>query len=374
MARKPVAVMYADGHLADRAWSWRPIEGDSYHSLHQIITAARKREVPVIGAGDLIDKHRNTARPIHMLHRELDRLADKGLEFFFVQGQHEFDDVPWFSANSQACHIHKKTIDVGPFKVYGLDYQPAGRLQQELDQIPADTDILVAHQVWDLFMGDIAAPQGGIHDVPVVSTVFTGDFHEFKEVDTRGKDGQEVHVVSPGSVCMQSIDEPPKKYFLILHDDGTFERRRLNTRPMLDASMLLTQDNMDHFAETIQGELEKMTEEAAGFKMPEEVCKPLLRVTYSYRLKDVKRRVMNLVGERAHIFWKELPPEKPEAQERRKKRVVGQKHATTLDTKLGPYLEATDQKRLLGPCQRLLQANDVGAELQRMRAEALGEG
>jgi hypothetical protein len=373
MSAEPIAVFCADTHLADGAWANRPIKGDAYHSFRQIASVAFGEEIPVIGAGDLLDKHRNVSNPINKLHEQLDWLGAAGLPFYFVQGQHEFSDTPWFSSHAAAKHIHKKTIELGPFRVYGLDYQPAGELQQELDDIPKGTDILVAHQVWGDFMGDIASPQGGSHDVPVVSTMFTGDFHEYHEIDTKGKDGQDLHVVSPGSTCMQSISEPSKKYFLILMDDGTFKKHTLCTRPMLDWSLMLNQDDMEFFAENIENELLKLFNEGAENRLPEKVCKPLLRVTYSHRLTDAKRRVLKLVNDRAHIFWKELPPEKEESQERRKQRRDGQKHSTTLLSKLPDYLKTHERTSLQAPSQRLLQAQDVTAELHRMREEAFAD-
>jgi hypothetical protein len=373
MAAAPVAVMYADGHLADGTWANRPIKGDAYHALHQIVSKAIKLKVPIIGAGDLIDKHRNTAQPITVFHKALDRLDAANLDFYFIQGQHEMDDVPWFSSHRAATHMRlfMKPKEFGPFKIWGIDYTPAGDLQRKLDEIPEGTDILVAHQVWSTFMGDIAAPQGGMHDVPVVNTVFTGDFHENKEVKAKGKDGQEIRVISPGSVCMQSISEPDEKFFYVLMDDGKFKKVPIDTRLMKDWSIIANQQGMDFFAANIEAELDALWE--SGLTLPEHIQKPLLRITYSHQVSDVRHRVMNLVGDRAHIFWKELAPEKPESVKRRAERVEGQKHATTLESKLAPYLKEQEQPRLIEPCQRLLQSNDVEAELRRMREEAFAD-
>ena len=373
MSVEPIAVFCADTHLADGSWAHRPICGDAYYSLEQIIEEAVKLSVPIVGAGDLLDKHRNASNPIYNLHGLLDCLDDAGLPFHFIQGQHEMDDTPWLSSHSSTNHLHGEIIQLGPFEVYGLDYTAAGDLQHALDDIPEGTDILVAHQVWSDFMGEVASPQGGSHDIPTVHTMFTGDWHEYEEITTRGKDGQELLIISPGSTCMQSIDEPPDKYFSVLFDDGTFQRRSLDTRQLIDWSLILTQDDMEYLAENVQKEIAAGVDRAKAVGLPEKLHKPIIRITYSHRMSDVRRRALKLIGDTAHIFWKEKPPEKEEAEERRSQRRDGQKHSTTLLSKLPAYLKDQEKTRLEAPCQRLLQAEDVTAELRRMREEAFSD-
>jgi len=369
---KAVAVFFADSHIQERIWSHRAIEGDAYHSFRQIVDYAIDRAVPLIGAGDLIDRQRNTSDPIVFINKHMDRLESVSCPFMFVQGQHELQDRPWFNTHRSPRHIHGKLVELGDFLIYGLDFQPAGNLQQALDRIPKGADILVAHQVWGDFMGDIAKPQGGFHDVPEVSMVFTGDYHQREERELRGKDGQAMKVVSPGSTCLQAINEPADKYFYVLYDDGEFEAVRLKTRPVVESGNLLSGSDLEDFIERWSSLSDELS--AKADELPSEIAKPLLRVTYSYRLEGAQRRIQNVVGHDAHIFWKELPPERLDVSERRQRREqTGKPHTTTLAGRLDDYLEEVGKPAISADCHRLLQAEDVDAELRRMREEALSE-
>jgi DNA repair exonuclease SbcCD nuclease subunit len=124
--KRKVAAIFADGHLARRTWKHKPIEGDSYWGFQQICQRAVEEEVEfIIGAGDLIDKRLNEPEPIVFLQKMLKYLEGHGIDFLFVQGQHEMDThEAWFNMASNAVHLHKKTVNVGEFYVYGLDYTP----------------------------------------------------------------------------------------------------------------------------------------------------------------------------------------------------------------------------------------------------------
>jgi hypothetical protein len=377
---KRVAVIFADSHLRERTWADHPrLQYDSYVSLLQIFAYAIKYELPVIGAGDLIDKARNPSGPIAVMASLIRQLEDACCPFYYIQGQHEMSDTPWLQISSWPKHIHDTKILLGPFEIYGLDFQPAGRLQPALDEIPEHTDILVAHQVWSEFMGSIAAPQGSIRDVPMVSTVITGDYHgESVSKGFRGKDGSKVHVVNPGSTCMQAIDEPPEKFFFILYDDGSFKRKAILTRPFIDFGNVQTQVMLDEVMDTIHTRIDEATRKALTLDGLHEdwegLAVPIVRAAVSPRMGKAVQRIKEVVGDTAHLFLREIPPEKPEAEERRQARREGSgSAAVTLLSELPDYLEEKDQRHLLEDCQRLLVAPDVEAELARMQEEAIGD-
>ena len=373
MPAKPIAVLFADSHLQDRAWSYRLIEGDAYWAWQQIADFAIKYKVEaVVGAGDLLDHQVNHANPIAKLHTGLDYLNDHNIAFYYVQGQHEMEDTPWFSSHRAPHHAHKLSFKLGPLQAYGLDYQPAGKLQEDLNEIPAGTDLLIAHQVWGEFMGSIASPQGGIGDVPVVSTVFTGDYHKYEDIKTRGKDGQEVRVISPGSICLQDISEEPEKFFVVLMDDATFKKVKLKSRKLVRWGLIANEADLTRCVDTVMTLVDKAWAEAAGALYPEHIQKPLVHIAYHHRLADTKRRVNAAIGDKAHVFFKEIPPEKPEVATRVKiAQADGQRRAATLDTMLPGYLASKDLAHLEPDAQRLLQTQDVAGELRRMREEAL---
>ena len=368
----PIAVLAADTHLAPRSWSNRTIDGDAYYSFTQIIDFAVKHLVPVVLAGDVLDRQLNRAGPIVFLEQQLDRLAEVNLPCYFISGQHEADDVPWLSSHRTARQLHRQEITLGPMRIYGLDYCPAGVLQAELKLVPATCNMVVMHQVLAEFMGSIATPQGSIGDVPHARTVFVGDFHKYRDITTKGADGQDVHVISPGSTCLQDISEDSDKYFVALCTDGTFKQVPLKTRIVLERGVLSTDAEIDQFVSAIPALIQAARAEAALRGYPENIRTPLVHVAYAAFLEGAARRLTQAVGANAHLFLKELAPVKQEAVERLQlAQANGQRRAATMDGMAEAYLQQQHLEALQPDVQRLLQTNDVPAELRRMREEAL---
>lgn len=372
--KQPITVVCGDTHLQDGAWNDRPIRGDSEYSLEQIIDYTLAQELThVIGVGDLIDKQVNGSAPIYAYVKQLERLHAAGGVFDFLQGQHDMQATPWLLNSPAARHMHKLQVELlnGAW-AYGLDYQPAGRLQAELDEIPAGTSVLCAHQVWHEFMGDVAAPQGSMADVPVVDTVISGDYHVAAVKNTRGKDGQPVRLISPGSTCMQSIDEPVNKGFLVLYDDMTFDHVPLVTRRMVELAGISHPSDADTLiSQVLPNEIVRLLDESAGYD--ERIRKPIVRVVYSAEVPDVRRRVMEAAAGRVHLFFKENPVVTVDDSAAHVPAVdTGEvRPLATLSSSLNDYLIAKNLERLTGPCRRLLDTHDVAGELSRLKEEHL---
>lgn len=302
-------LFFADSHL-------REDRGDSKYALRQIIDYAIKNKVgAVVGAGDLIDRQKNRSAPIAFFFSQLDRLEEREIPFYYIQGQHDFDDPPWLSGHRRSEHLHDREVICDDAILYGLDCLPEGELQRYLDTIPdnySEVGILVAHQVWGDWMGSVTVPQGTFSQIPVFNTAVTGDYHKIMTAKTLGKNGQPLTVYSPGATCMQKINEPHEHSFLV-RSKGQFRRIKLNSRPFIDWPLLLTPEQLDVFAEDFERVLADAAHNSAEACLPEPLQTPFLRVTYSYRLPDTVRRVEKLVRGRAHLFWKELPPEEKTA-------------------------------------------------------------
>lgn len=367
---KVLGIFFADSHMAPRSWPSRPIQGDSYFAFECLVDLAIHHQVNLIGAGDLIDKQENRSETIVRLYQQLDRLASHGLKLLYVQGQHELEQVPWLSGHPATEHVSSRFFELGGLNCYGLDYQPAGQLQLKLETVPVETDILIAHQVWAEFMGTVTTPQGSMADVPHASICFTGDLHEHRDVVVFGKTGQAITLFSPGSTCMQAIDEPPDKFCFLLtqsRDGIKFVPSQLPTRPFIDWHPINTEADMDAFVEKIRPRLDAVSAEAAT-RLPAHLCKPLLRVTYGSGVAELTSRVMPAVGDRAYVFFKETQADKVEEAE-----IVVPTNgaAVTLESALLGYLEARGFSSLESAALRLLQSHDINGELQRLRAEAL---
>lgn len=213
---KPLFVFCADLHLEDGAWSTRPaIYGDAYYSFQQIIDYCIEHRLPLIMGGDILEKKQNLARPIAKLCAGLTRMQDEELEVFYIQGNHEYDrNAPWLSVHPWPIHIHDVLYNIRGAQVYGLDWLPRGDIQTALAAVPENTDILITHQVWKDFMGEIGRTECELTDVHHVQTVLAGDFHITKVAESTNAQGKAIKMLSPGSTAMQDMGEQPDKFSL----------------------------------------------------------------------------------------------------------------------------------------------------------------
>ncbi|MCI0421485.1 MAG: metallophosphoesterase [Acidobacteria bacterium] len=372
---KAEAALFADSHLQRSAWSGSSIRDDSKFALQQIIDwCVRYKPTYLIGAGDLIDRQTNRSEPIHFFQQQLDRLQEARVKFAFIQGQHDADDPPWLAGHRWAIHLHKDSIMIGDMDVYGLDYQPAGKLREALEEIPEGCcDLLIAHQGWGEWMGEATLPQADFADLPGhVKRVFSGDLHQYMLRKHKGKEGQTVVCCSPGSTCMQAIDESPDKFFVTMDEEGAFKQQKLRSRVMLDWPGLLRKDDLERFMSEIEAALATATQQGAAQDLPEELLTPLIRVTYSHKLEDCVRRVEKVVGRRAYLFFKELPPEEKTVKPDQKAQPVKGVAVTPL-TALPKEVDQGKEPEVFDLVSRLLTAGDQKMELAKWRAEYLAE-
>lgn len=310
---KPIAVVTSDTHLDDNAWSDRPeIWGDSMHAFDQICDYALKLRLPIIAAGDLIDKKKNEAGPIGHVRRWMDRLSEKNVGFYFIQGQHELQPSPWLS------EIHSwpvwltgcKSLLIGDKNFTGIDWTPADQIESELAGVPTDVDVLVMHQVCSEFMGDITSPELSIGSVPYAKLLIVGDFHEHKVLAARNRQGRNLRVLSPGSTNLRNIAEELPKRFFVLHDDLSVRSIKITSRPFLEVKIYLDEE-LDSFVEEIAGRLEQIANPA----LPEHLQVPILRVHYRIDIPNAYYRIAAAVSALAHLFTKELLPPTDETEE-----------------------------------------------------------
>ena len=381
MTKEIIAVGCADNHLPDnnRIWNNRPIEGDALFSLEQTIATAEEYDAPqVLAAGDFLDKNIVKSPILDMTFTLLDRLVRANKLLSYIRGQHE-GLCNYLALHSATRWIHKQEMIISPhfpdIKMYGIDYQPIGLLQEELKAVPEGTSVLLTHQVWSNWMGAVTNPQGALEQIRRAKLTLNGDNHEaYIDETITCEDGHTMRVINPGSSCMQSIKEPPDKYIVLLYDDLSVEKLQLRTRQFYDFGLLHSNDAVDHFVETIDNKLQELHDLASIDELPAGLMMPLLRVRYSHELINAKRRIEKAVDGRGHLFLKQEPAIKPESDKRREiRRASGLKHATTLESKLPEYLETQEKNYLLHDCQRLLQTHGIRDELLTMKKEFVDE-
>jgi hypothetical protein len=298
----PLFVFCADLHLEDGAWSTRPgIYGDSYYSFQQIVEYCIAHKLPLVMGGDILEKKQNLARPIAKLCEGLTKLQDAGVSAYYIQGNHEFDrNAPWLSVHTWPAHLHQQAALIGGKKVYGLDWLPRGEIQAAFEQVPADTDILITHQVWEDFMQNVGRTDCNLNDVHHVRTVLAGDFHVTKVAESVNAQGAAIRMLSPGSTCMQDMGESAEKFFFVIAADGAdfvFTPVPLVTRRVANYVVKDT-ETLDKLC---AGQL---TADIAALRggLPAELDKPLVRVKFDKRLPDAYLRIATTVGESAHLF------------------------------------------------------------------------
>lgn len=284
---------------------------DTFFAFTQLIDTAIQHKIPVFGAGDLLDKQSNRAETVVFLAKELRRLAEHDLLFYYTQGQHEFDVVPWLEIADNAVYCHKKSVRLGDkYTLYGLDWQPHGKLQEELAAIPSQSSILLCHQVWSDWMGTVASPQGEMAQIPGhIKYVFTGDLHQWRLEKTKNADGISMTAVSCGATTKQKITEPDTHHYALFYPDGRVEKQTLRSRVSLKTHTILTPEDLDSFVAGIGARLAAASQRAAAMELPDNMTQPYLRVVFNPTVLNVVKRVEACVGDQALIYFKQIVPD-----------------------------------------------------------------
>lgn len=297
----------SDLHLSDRVWKYKPIEGDSYYSWRQIVEIARSQGVDaVILAGDLLDRQVNNSRPVSEFLKGLSDLSAADIDVYYIQGQHEYQDVPWGSLAGVAIHVHKKSLQLGGLHFFGLDFLPREEFQKAVLEIPPATDVLIAHQVWEDFMGENIVSQGKFSDLPPhISLLITGDYHDSRVVCQGG-----LTVVSPGSTAVRQINERADKYCYLLNTEEIGEGRWADalTAIPLATRRVISIDCREMPVEELEPVLLRAVsfgeEYAREHSLPEQLAIPLVALRYNVSIGAAVMAAAKSVNNRLHFFYK----------------------------------------------------------------------
>jgi predicted phosphodiesterase len=371
----PIAILFADAHLQDTAWKGSGITGDAYCAFDQIIDLAAERSLDIVCAGDLLDEQRNRSRPVAYLQEAITRINAGGSWFYYVRGNHDYDDPPWLHGTPGAEHVNGGAFALGPYRCYGLDYHSAETLPAALEAVPKWADLLITHQAWAEWMGSVTLPQGSFAQVPHAQLVFTGDLHEFRDETFRGRDGQPLRAISPGATCTQAWGEPGEHYVVLMDASGHFERHALKSRLVYHGPRLLSPEDLDRFLVDLRQLVPDQLERAAT--LPEAIRTPVFRVTYLAELDDAERRVRRAVGEAVHLRFKVVPPVRATAGGDGPVTVAGSDlegaaaEAMTLVAALPQFVDPAAEPLAYGLLARCLEAPDAAAAFAAWQAEFL---
>lgn len=304
-------LIFGDGHLAERSWAKKEIVGDSYYAAMQVGSIAIENDCKsVISAGDLIDQVKNFSGPIAVLGKLIARLKKKEIEFYYVLGQHDMAEPPWPSTFPGATHLDKKAIRLGEFWVYGLDYRHADELAVELSSIPEKVSILIAHQAWDECKAAMAPAQASAkRDVPGhINMIFTGDYHITLQKKVKRAGADPVWVMSPGSTCLQSVNEPDQKNVFIFDDQtGEVTLHPLKTRHIIRTEDIHDDQALEDVLNVLPKQIQKFDRSTIA---DEEVSKPLVIARVGKAIKKAESSIRKVCNANdAHCIVGMIKPE-----------------------------------------------------------------
>jgi hypothetical protein len=297
---QPLFVNMPDAHLSWGTWADYPgLYGDSFFAFSQGVELCLKHHCGLMLPGDVLDRNtQDDGSVIAFLARQLGRLQAAGLPVWYITGQHERTRrMAWLSSLMLPNVRHVNEVSFRPKNgplFYGLDFQPAGKLQPALERIPEGTEVLVCHQVWKELMGIEGRPEGEIAKVPHVRVVITGDFHGHKTKEVTTEDGRRVLVISSGSTHMRSLNEDPHKYLHLVGQDLSVESVPLRTRPYLH-SRVLTDSQFAAF-------LEAMARLSPEPTLPDELARPIVHLEYPATMAGVRQKALAAIGTRGFLF------------------------------------------------------------------------
>ena len=341
----PLFVFSADWHLARSAWVRSGIDGDSYYGLEQLVDLCVKRDVPLVGAGDLLDSCDPSPEDIAFMRRQFDRMKAERLPVFYILGNH--DDELWpGSVHDWPIHVDRGAApwvlssDRGALYFYGLDALTPGELPAALAAIPPQSRVLICHQSWTELMGAHVTCDGSLSMVPShIDLVLTGDFHKHYVTQFKRSDDSYGTVLSPGSLCMQTLTEESKKQVFVVgfDEDGdlAYESVPLKTRPFME----LRVDDAVAFDALIERGMATIEPLPEWVDSAHEVSIPLVHIRYD-------------------------PDVAPDASRRLKKALAGYHVMLTAHSKAATQMEYTARKVVAA-----YEAKGVLGVLQEMTIE-----
>lgn len=354
MSRTPLFAMTSDWHLQPGAWKRANTpQGDSFYALRQIRQHCVEHQLDLLAAGDLFDDLKPETSVLERAFRECDNLHRASRRLVFTQGQHEKAFPAYLSLHPSPMHNSRKVTHVRGISVYGMDHVPADQLEAEIEKVPSGVDVLMCHQVWGDFMG--IGAEGHLSQLSKAGgprIVLTGDYHDHQVLEVGG-----LVVYSPGSTCLQSIDEPREKSFFVFYDDFSVESVQLKVRRVVDLTI------------TNEAELEDCLKHMGGYLAPGDGLPPDMQKNIIYvqcaNINQAYKRITKAIGDKAFLFWKSLIGQTGDVyyDEQEAARVVPQGLEGCL------HLVTPEGGPVYNSVLRLIRAGDKKVELAAMAAE-----
>ncbi len=289
----PWAILTSDWHLrlGGRVWSTHPhLHGDVKYGLQQVQEYIQKYDPPVIFlAGDIIHEPRMDSGIVSLLNDFLDCCCGSN-SIYFVQGQHDLSEPTVLGTFCRyAEHLENKVITNNDITVAGLDYRRPKHVNQALDDLP-EADVLLTHQSWVETMGEY-----GTAKLPdKYKVVCSGDFHAHFMYD-----GKNTVLLSPGTLCMQRISEPPEHSIWLIYDDLSYKTLSLKSRHYFEYEIQTAED-----LQTFLDDWVMLPASQPQPDVPDDIAKNIVRINYNPAIDDIVLKLNTVINNEAHVFLK----------------------------------------------------------------------
>jgi len=253
--------------------------------------------IDILAAGDLLNTSDPDPQTMSVIMRQLDRSEYGDVNLYFTSGQHERhrSGYKWLGAHNHPIDINEKTawLDIIScnFEIYGIDWRPAPELPAAIATIPKTADLIMCHQVWSEFKVSGSNAEGSLSDIPGTALILTGDYHVSKIINVGSHT-----VLSPGSICMQSIDESPEKFFYVLRSDMSLEPIQLSTRSVGHYE-ITTPEDLETFL--FDKPWESLLDRTG---LPPYLQRPLVSVTFDPKIPFIAKTLTDTLGSIVHYF------------------------------------------------------------------------
>jgi hypothetical protein len=361
----PIMTITSDLHLEPRAWKNHPaLSDDSYYGLEQLVDISLSYNVKALAMlGDVFNIKTPDPHTVHVCYKQIERCKQAGIQVPFLQGQHELSrNTPWLDVHPWPMHLHKLCLEVCDGLIaYGLDWTPASQIKRALEEIPQEANVLLCHQVWSNFHGGKIQTECDFADVPGhIKLLVTGDYHKHVIMRAANKAGQQMLVGSPGSICLQAINEPPSKACFVLYDDITLKSIPLRSR-WFYSFRLETVEEAERFFRPDYIEALCVWQES----VPVNIAKPIVHVVYDDTIPSIYSRLQHAFGDKVHLFLVPMHSRPETVQIEQKERLA--RASQGLVGALSLIFPADSEA--LHDVVRLYKATDPTDELEHMKEE-----
>jgi DNA repair exonuclease SbcCD nuclease subunit len=202
----------ADLHIRKNIWSSRPeLKNDTIFAMQFFFDYCIENRLSAKLAGDIFHTLAVLPESVYAVQQQIDRMAEAGLPVYYIQGNHDNNDVPWLHLHKWPINLDNRVIELDECgeTIAGKQYSSSEELKLFLETLAPEVDTLLLHQAEETAMP--YSPNFWLDDVPEsVKLVLIGDIHTGQEY-CRGN----TWLYYPGSPCLSDRSDTEPKSFIV---------------------------------------------------------------------------------------------------------------------------------------------------------------